>query len=65
MPDWRLASDLSTYGSPVPHVTRSGRHVIIPAGTLDKNPGVGPSRHVYRSSRAPWMMSAGELPAEN
>jgi len=49
-------------GSPLPHATRSGREVIIPAGSLDRDPGVGPTRHTFWESRAPWLNSAGDLP---
>jgi hypothetical protein len=41
-------------GSPLPHLTRSGREVIVPAGSLDDDPGVGPSLNAHWSSRAPW-----------
>jgi hypothetical protein len=51
-------------GSPLPHLTRSGREVIIPAGSLDDDPGVKPSSHIFWGSRAPWAPPAGELPTE-
>lgn len=41
-------------GSPLPHLTRSGREVILPAGSLDDDPGVKPSSDVFWGSRAPW-----------
>jgi hypothetical protein len=41
-------------GSHLPHFTRSGREVIIPAGTFDDDPGVAPSAHECWSSKAPW-----------
>ena len=50
-----------TCGSSLPHPTRSGREVIIPAGTLDDDPGVAPTEHVHWASRAAWL-PAGELP---
>jgi hypothetical protein len=49
-------------GSPMPHATRSGREVIIPAGSLDDHPGTEPSMHVYWGSRAEWSASDSELP---
>ena len=52
----------SDCGSPVPHATRSGSAVIVPAGSLDDDPGVAPSRHVHWSSRAAWVTSACGLP---
>ena len=48
-------------GSPVPHFTRSGREVIIPAGSLDGDPSERPSRNVHWSSRAPWSPPAGDM----
>lgn len=48
-------------GSPLPHLTRSGRSVIVPAGTFDGDPGQRPSQHVFWPSRAPWTDSPGEL----
>jgi len=52
-------------GSPMPHLTRSGRAVIVPAGTFDGNPGQRPSRHVHWSSRAPWTDSPDDLPTSD
>ena len=42
-------------GCPVPHVTRSGREIIVPAGSLDAEPPHGPQRHDQWSSRAGWV----------
>jgi hypothetical protein len=48
-------------GAPVPHWTRSGRAIVVPAGSLDNDPGVKPT-HIYISeSRAPWAVSTDEL----
>ncbi|MBI3517116.1 MAG: GFA family protein [Proteobacteria bacterium] len=55
----------STCGSPLPHLTRSGREVIIPAGTLDDDPGVKPDRHIHWSSRAAWTCPASDLPTSD
>jgi hypothetical protein len=41
-------------GSPAPHRTRSGREVIVPAGSLDDDPGAKPSTSLHWDSRAPW-----------
>jgi hypothetical protein len=49
-------------GSPLPHSTRSGREVIIPAGALIDDPGASPSIEACWSSRAPWLSDAGNLP---
>jgi hypothetical protein len=41
-------------GAPVPHVTRSGLRVIVPAGSLDDTPGTKPAMHAHWASRAEW-----------
>lgn len=51
-------------GSPLPHATRSGREVIIPAGSLDDDPVSKPERHVHWSSRAPWYVHGDGLREE-
>jgi len=52
-------------GSPMPHLTRSGRAVIVPAGTFDADPGEKPSRHVHWTSRAPWTDSPDNFPTSD
>jgi len=41
-------------GCPAPRATRSGREVIVPAGSLDDAPPVSPGEHHEWDSRAPW-----------
>lgn len=41
-------------GCPLPHATRSGREMIVPAGALDDPPPSAPSEHCEWESRAPW-----------
>ncbi|WP_343299369.1 hypothetical protein [Bradyrhizobium yuanmingense] len=43
-------------GSPMPHLTRSGREAIIHAGAFDEKLGAAPDRHVQWASRAPWYV---------
>jgi hypothetical protein len=52
----------SRCGSPVPHATRSGREVIIPAGSLDDDPGIKPSIHLHWGSRAQWAVLDSDIP---
>ncbi|THD51057.1 MAG: GFA family protein [Bradyrhizobium sp.] len=52
----------SLCGSPLPHSTRSGREVIIPAGSLMDDPGASPSVESCWSSRASWLSDAIDLP---
>ena len=49
-------------GSPVPRPTRSGKVIVIPAGSLDTLPSAAPSDHIFWSSRVPWGCEAGLLP---
>jgi hypothetical protein len=54
----------SKCGSPVPHATRSGREIIIPAGSLNDDPGAKPMASVQWNSRAPWAPRSTDLPIE-
>ena len=49
----------TTCGSPLPHPTRSGREIIIPAGSLDDDPGIAPTEAHFLESRAPWARAGG------
>jgi hypothetical protein len=42
-------------GCPVPHPTRSGREVVVPAGTLDDDPGIRASADVHVEDARPWL----------
>ncbi|CCD97495.1 GFA family protein [Bradyrhizobium sp. STM 3809] len=52
-------------GSPMPHLTRSGREAIIPAGSFDQPLGAAPDRHVHWASRADWYIHGESLRAED
>ena len=49
-------------GSPLPHATRSGREMIVPAGSLFEDPGVTPALDACWDSRADWLSGVGDLP---
>lgn len=49
-------------GSPLPRLTRSGKTVVIPAGSLDTEPPTRPTDHLFWDSRAPWACASGPLP---
>jgi len=49
-------------GSSLPWMAQSGGAVIIPAGTLDEDPHIQPSQHIYWKDRAPWRKAVEELP---
>ena len=48
-------------GSPLPHATRSGEKIVIPAGSLDDDPDVRPKYGIWWSARAPWYLGTTEL----
>ena len=65
--DLREAKSFSTSfcrrcGSPLPHATRSGREMVVPAGSLSDDPGVSPTVEICWSSRARWLSDAAGLP---
>jgi hypothetical protein len=47
-------------GSSLPEVHPG--QVVVPAGTLDDDPGVGVSCHVFTGSKAPWCEITDDLP---
>lgn len=54
-------------GSPAPYLNRTGTHMIVPAGTLDADPGAVPQDNIHWNSRAPWYeagMAARHYDAE-
>ncbi|HET7887410.1 MAG TPA: GFA family protein [Bradyrhizobium sp.] len=53
-----------TCGSPMPHLTRSGREAIVHAGSFDQPLGSSPARHVHWSSRADWYVHGEDLPVQ-
>ena len=53
-----------TCGSPLPHATRSGSEIIIPAGSLRDDPGVSPTFEACWDSRARWLSDPVGLPRE-
>jgi hypothetical protein len=48
-------------GSAVPWLTRTGRAVIVPAGTLDDDPTERPNRNIFADSRATWYVDPAGL----
>ncbi len=49
-------------GSNLPVLEDGGNHVIVPAGTLDDDPGVRPVVHIHVASKAPWFEITDDLP---
>jgi len=52
----------SNCGSPMPRVAADNSMAVIPAGTLDKDPGMGPQARIMNGSRAEWSCDSNELP---
>lgn len=52
----------SECGSSMPRLTPDGTIAVVPAGTLDNDPGVRPERRIFQDSRADWSCAAGDLP---
>ena len=49
-------------GSSLPWLSQSGTSVIIPAGTLDEDPGIRPTQNIFWKNRAPWREAVESLP---
>ena len=50
-------------GSLMPRIAPDNSIAVIPAGTLDKDPGIRPERRIFQDSRADWSCPAEDLPA--
>ena len=49
-------------GSPMPRVDRERGIAIVPMGSLDDDPGIRPSEHIWVGSKAPWDDIHDDLP---
>jgi hypothetical protein len=49
-------------GSSLPWLAQTGRAVVVPAGTLDEDPGITPSQNIFCASRAIWYTEPDSLP---
>lgn len=49
-------------GSSLPWLEKSGRTMVITAGTLDEDPQVKPQWNIFIASKAPWHEATSELP---
>ncbi len=49
-------------GGKAPFVSQARGAAIVPAGTLDSDPGLRPQAHIYVASKAPWFEIADRLP---
>ncbi|GAA4491494.1 GFA family protein [Gluconacetobacter tumulicola] len=51
-------------GTPVPHATRNGQLMIVPAGMRDDDPGIRPRRQIFTTSQAGWCVDLEDVPVE-
>lgn len=49
-------------GSSLPWLAKSGKAVIVPAGTLDDDPETKPFQNIFCASRATWYVAPSSLP---
>jgi len=52
----------SRCGSPLPRIAPDLSIAVIPAGSLDNSPDIGPTARIFWSSRADWSCDAGDIP---
>jgi hypothetical protein len=48
-------------GSSLPWLGKSRKAVVVPAGSLDADPGIRPFQNIFWGSRAQWYTEASEL----
>jgi hypothetical protein len=49
-------------GGKVPRVAPEANWAVVPAGTLDTDPGMRPQAHIFVGSKAPWFEITDDLP---
>ena len=52
----------SQCGSPMPRFVAARGITVIPAGSLDSDPGITPHARIFWGSRTQWSCVAGDLP---
>ena len=52
----------SKCGSPLPRVAPDMSIAVVPAGTLDNDPGLRPEARIFRGSKAAWSCDDSEVP---
>ncbi len=53
----------SVCGSLMPRVSPEAGIVVVPAGTLDVDPGIRPEARIFHGSRADWSCEDGDMPS--
>jgi hypothetical protein len=49
-------------GASLPWLARTGKAVVVPAGTLDGDPEIRPVQNIFCASRALWYEEPSSLP---
>lgn len=49
-------------GSSMPWLAQGGKNRIVPAGTLDDDPGIRPQQSIFYASKACWYEQVSDLP---
>lgn len=49
-------------GSAMPSMSSTGRYWVVPAGALEQDPGIAPTRSIFWDSRASWYREESALP---
>lgn len=49
-------------GSLMPRVAPDNSIAVVPAGTLDNDPGIRPERRIFQGSRVDWSCEANDVP---
>jgi hypothetical protein len=44
---------------------KNGGITVVPAGTLDEDPGIKPQQNIFCGSKASWYVESSELPQHN
>jgi len=57
-----VKSFCSTCGAAVPSIQMDGALLVVPAGSLDGEPGISPTAHICIASRAGWEDAMHDIP---
>ncbi|MBB3045907.1 hypothetical protein FHR99_000143 [Litorivivens lipolytica] len=53
----------SKCGSALPLLNEDSQSVVVPAGSLDNDPGVQPTAHIFMGSKAAWDVDLNDVTA--
>jgi hypothetical protein len=60
--EWRVPAKSPVRGSTLPRVVKGVGVAIVPAGSLDNDPGIRPAGHGFASAKASWFRITDDLP---